>query len=369
MKNILALLRLADSKQYRKHPPALFNEELGIVEMSIKFKGCAWSLFRHRRKAITIDDVHQYMVKRRPADEEVLDTEVGCVESHFLDSGSFTMWTLAAQYAKEHKTDQWAFYKTPAFWEYVDAYADFVKKNKIGIDLFSNVDVIPNAELSYKSLKYLREKHGLNPVPVVHYKTDLKWLRKYMDEGTNEVIALGGLVGSLSSEGCRNWIDRCFDMVCDVPSRLPQVKIHGFGVTNYELLLRYPWWSVDSTSWTKVAAFGGILVPHKRGGEFVFTEQPYLVKVSMDSPEVRSIGKHFLTMSKAEQDIVHEWLSVIDIPLGKLGDEGEVLEYGVITRHTERRAANLRFYEVMRKSVPEYPWPFVSTRRKGFGFV
>lgn len=295
----------------------------------------------------------------------VEDLPVGCVNSHFLDSGAFTLWTKAAKYAEEKKCGRWDYYDTTEFWAYMDAYANFVKKYQVAIDLYANVDVIPNPKLTWRNQAYLEEQHGIEPVPVVHFTTNLKWLQFYMDRGY-EVIGLGGLVGSTSQDDCRAWIDRAFDMVCDHSSRLPQVKIHGFGVTTYDLLIRYPWYSVDSTSWTKIGAFGGILVPHKRRGKFIFDEQPYLMKVSGESPDRGKMGRHVLTMSQAEIAIVQEWLDYIKVPMGKMDGAGETVEWGVVTQHTYRRAANLLFFEEMRKALPDYPWPFRSVRSKGF---
>jgi hypothetical protein len=298
---------------------------------------------------------------------------IGLVESHFLDSGSFTLKTKAIQYATENKgKSEWDYYSTKEFWDYVDQYCEFVKTNRIAIDFFANVDVIPNSKgepnpkLTWRNQKYIEDHHGIIPVPVVHYKTDLKWLKKYIDAGY-EFIGIGGLVGSTAQEHCRGWIDRCFDLVCSTPDRCPRVKLHGFGVTTYELLIRYPWWSVDSTSWTKVGAFGGILVPHKRRGKFVFDEQPYTMKVSLDSPDRKMKDRHYLSMSQAERDIVNEWLDLIGLPLGTWDPKTlKPLTAGVVTHHSDRRAANLHFFEMMRKSLPKYPWPFHSNKRKGF---
>lgn len=229
-----------------------------------------------------------------------------------------------------------------------------------------NSEGIPNPKLTYRNQKWLEKEWELRPVPVVHYKTDLKWLQRYVDEGY-DLIGLGGLVGSTAGDSCRAWIDRCFDLVCNTRNRLPRVKLHGFGVTVYDLMIRYPWFSVDSTSWTKVGAYGGILVPHKRKGKFVFDEQPYLLKVSSDSPDRKLLGRHFLNLTQAEQAICKEWLEYIGMPLGETGPDGDIIVAGVVNHHAERRAANLLFFEEMRKSLPEYPWPFTSHRRKGFG--
>ncbi len=299
---------------------------------------------------------------------ELEGLQTGCVNSHFLDSGSFTFWTKAAEYAKENNTTPWAFYDRPEFFEYLDAYAQFVKKYAAGIDLFANVDVIGNPELTWRNQKIMERQYGLRPVPVVHYRTDLEWLKFYMKKDY-DLIALGGLVGSTGQEDCVAWIDRAFDIVCDNAERLPIQKLHGFGVTSYKLLLRYPWWSVDSTSWTKVGAYGGILVPHKRNGKFTFEEEPYLMKVSTSSPDGAKRGRHVANLSQAERTIIKEWLDHIGIPFGK-GIEGEdnIEEYGVINRHSERKAANLLFFEAMRNSLPDWPWPFRSNGgRRGFG--
>ncbi len=298
---------------------------------------------------------------------------VGHIESHFLDSGAFTLKVAAQQYAADNPgKSEWDFYNTKEHWEYLSDYGYFVNKNKIAIDYYANVDVMPNSEgipnpkLTYRNQKWLEKEWDLRPVPVVHYKTDLKWLQRYIDEGY-DLIGLGGLVGSTAGDSCRGWIDRCFDLVCDTPNRLPRVRLHGFGVTVYDLMIRYPWFSVDSTSWTKVGAYGGILVPHKRKGKFVFDVQPYLLKVSNDSPDRKLLGRHFLNLTKAEQDICKEWVSHIGMTMGETSPDGGIIVPGVINHHAERRAANLLFYEEMRKSLPEYPWPFKSSRKKGFG--
>lgn len=322
------------------------------------------------------------MSAERIAELEAL--EVGVVESHFLDSGAFSQWTKAAEYAKDHDGDRWAYYDSAEHYEFLDKYAAFVKEYAHAIDLYANVDVIPTRaknikagewapdeveraeQLSWRNQRYFEKHHGLQPVPVVHYRANLKWLTHYI-ERNYELIALGGLVGSTSKDGCQKWIDRCFDLVCQTPDRTPCVNVHGFGITNWSLLLRYPWWSVDSTSWTKVGAYGGILVPHRRKGRFTFNEQPYLCKVSVDSPDMQKAGRHAISWSDLERKVVLDWLQEINVPYGSVDAEGQVTEFGVSTRHTERRAANLIFFERMRASLPEYPWAFRRPRSKGFG--
>ncbi len=294
------------------------------------------------------------------------ESQIGC-HCHFLDSGSFSFWSQAAEYAKLHKTEPFAFYSTKEFKDYVDDYAEFVKKGSIAIDYYSNVDVIPNPELSWRNLKYLENKHGLKPIPVIHYPTPHSWITKHLENGYR-YIALGGLVGSHAMEVCRQWIDKAFDIVCATKTGTPGVRVHGFGVTSYELLLRYPWFSVDSSYWTKQGAFGRILVPHKRKGLFVFTEQPHSIAVSNGSPQIRERNNHYFTISLAERAVVDEWLEYIGVNLGATTLEGEIAEAGVTNNHSYRKAANIYFFREMLKHLPDYPWAFKSKTQRTGGF-
>lgn len=363
MSQLEKLIQMADSPKFRNRAPQRFIKAMGLMNSSEKFCKHAWELFKMKRRRLTLLEVQQYSLGR----EEEL--RVGCIKSHFFDSGAFTLWTRAAVYAKEHGCGRWDFYDTPEHWQYLDDYAAFVKTHSDAIDHYANVDVIPNPELTWRNQQYLENKHGLRPVPCVHYrdKDNLKWLRHYIDKGY-DFIALGGLVGSTSQDECKRWIDSCFSLICPGPSYLPIVKIHGFGVTQYELLLRYPWYSVDSTSWTKVGAFGGIIVPQRRTRngklEFVFDRTPRIIKMSADSPQKKLEGAHYHSLRPLEQQVIQDWLKEIGVPLGRAGDDGRILERGVITFHTYRRSANLMFFERMRaEAVPEYPWAFRSKRR------
>ena len=297
----------------------------------------------------------------------------------FLDSGSFSLHSQALRYAKEHGAGRWDFYDSDAHWAYVDAYAAFVKKNKDVVDLYANIDVIGNAKLSWRNQRYL-EKKGLRPVPVVHQGSGVEWIERYEAAGHN-LIALGGMVsGREMRAGLLRWLDVCFDFLCPPPARLPRVRVHGFGLTSVELMHRYPWWSVDSASWTKVGAYGGVLVPPRKAGEWRFDCTPLAVDFSLNGKardgKRRSIGvpQHRFVLAakpahKGWRDL-RDWLDEIGVPLGRAGKDGEVLEYGVTNRHSERKMANLLYFERLRASLPAYPWPFrPASARKGYTSV
>lgn len=311
--------------------------------------------------------------------------------SLFFDSGSFTLWTQAENYAKQNNCGEWEFYETEEFHDYMDRYADFIKTHWHAIDVCANLDVLPfrgtkrppkgkdSFSLSYKHLKEL-ESRGVTPLPVVHYTADLKWLRRYMEEGY-PYIGIGGLVGQYKKNQCKAWVDRCFDTVCQGTGR-PLVKLHGFGLTKNEPLLRYPWFSVDSTTWVKNASFGSLIVPRKRRGEFIFTPAdlervglptdtwfkdciPWLIIMSKES-EARKIhgAKHYDVLRKGERDIIREWIDKIGVPLGDV--EKTVL--GLRNTMQIRARGNLHYYKHFVDALPlfdETTWK--TAKQEGFG--
>lgn len=278
-------------------------------------------------------------------------TSIGCF---FLDSGAFSLYSLHAY--KKTGPEKYSFYDTKEYWDFVDSYAAFVKKNEWAIDYYANVDVIFNPKLSWRTLKYLEEKHGLKPVPVIHALTDLKWVERHLEAGY-EFIGIGGTGHRTPKADYMRWADGVFSLICPQSNgRKPLVRTHGFAMTSWEMLRRYPWWSVDSASWVKAAAFGSIYIPRKTGGTFNFRCAPLQLSVSSKSPSAEERGKHINTLSRAEREIMLEWLAKIGVALGSVDSKGEMVEEGVLSHYKPRALANLLFFEAMAASMPAYPW-------------
>ena len=58
------------------------------------------------------------------------------------------------------------------------------------------------------------------------------------------------------------WLDRVFNYI--LKSNNPKIKTHGLGVTSRQLVMRYPWFSCDSASYSLTAAMRRILTPYGR---------------------------------------------------------------------------------------------------------
>jgi hypothetical protein len=193
----------------------------------------------------------------------------------FLDSGAHGLYT---EHIRRSGKKDYSFHDTQEFWDYVDSYAEYVKKNKSLFLTYVNVDVIYGPDKSREVQRYLENTHGLNPIPVVHFGTDLKILKKCMDE--YEYIGLGGLGQEVDKKSYIMYGDRCFKMLCDDKGR-PLRKTHGFAITSIEVMLRYPYFSVDSTTWLIGERYGLLIIPKKRRGEYDYSIPPLMPSVTV----------------------------------------------------------------------------------------
>lgn len=176
-----------------------------------------------------------------------------------LDSGAFSAWT------RGEKLD-------------LGEYISFIRRYENELDTYINLDVIPGKrgvrpttrEVDYAaeaSLENYQEmvRAGLRPIPVFHYGENRKWLEKLLEAGA-EYICLGGTVG-VKTPTKRRFLDECFTVLTNTRGE-PLVKVHGLGVTEAQFVARYPWHSVDSTSWMIAPIYGNVLVPAPTMGSF-----------------------------------------------------------------------------------------------------
>jgi hypothetical protein len=176
-----------------------------------------------------------------------------------LDSGAFSLFN---KYAK-NKNDQtkgsdFTFFSTKKFEDYCAKWVEYVKKLPADVEYYITVDVIFNPEMSYELWKDFR-KMGLRPMPVIHFGEDKKWLDKYLDDV--DYVGFGGLgtrAGSVAQYD--EWADGMFGRITGKDGR-PIKKIHGLALTQYDLLLRYPWYSVDSTTAYRASNNGMMQIP------------------------------------------------------------------------------------------------------------
>lgn len=295
----------------------------------------------------------------------------------FLDSGAHSLF-------KEHigtnKQRDFSFFESDTFWKFVDDYANFIKANKKLIDIYVSLDVIFNPELSWKVQKYLENTHKLKPLPVFHAGEDFKWLKKYIDN--YDYVGIGGLGQSVTKS---QWItsvgDPAFELICNTKNRLPRVKTHGFAMTSPELMMRYPFFSCDSTSWMQFGKYGLIIVPKKREGKFDYKSSPTVVLVSQRKNQ-KAKYDHFDHLPSTEKNHILEYIESKGLRFGKsnlkkvpfdkkkcefplseheLSDEEIIIEKGICNDGGLRDELNLYYYLDLESHIPKYPWAWKKT--------
>ena len=119
-------------------------------------------------------------------------------------------------------------------------YCDFLNLNKDHIDPYAALDVIGDWKASAQNYEFMLTQ-GLKPIPTFHMQSPMHELRRLL--GVADYIALGGLVGCHTNV-LKVWLDKCWVIIKEFWPK----RIHAFGLTSPWLLLRYPWYSADSST-------------------------------------------------------------------------------------------------------------------------
>lgn len=200
----------------------------------------------------------------------------------FLDSGAFSMFTQGVEID-------------------LGAFARFIKEHNEIIHIASNLDAIGQGkeELTYRNQQKL-EKMDVKIQPVFHVRDHDEWLQRYLDEGY-DYIFIGGMVPE-STPYLKTRLDYLWKNYLTKKDGTPRIKIHGFGLTSLPLMFRYPWYSVDSTSWVLTSRFGAIYLDLKRpDGSF----KDIKVDFSLRSKKREQLNSwHFETLKQDEQKII-----------------------------------------------------------------
>lgn len=210
----------------------------------------------------------------------------------FLDSGAFSAFT------KGVKVD------LPKYCRWIKSHIDI-------IDCASVLDSIGDAQGTYAN-QIAMEKLGVTPLPCYHYGEDPKYLEYYI--ANYEYITLGGMV-PISTPKLHIWLDDIFDKYLVDGAGRPKVKIHGFGLTAIPLMKKYPWYSVDSSSWVQAAANGRVW--HPVHGD---------IYLSSNHPLRKKEGFHLSNMPQPQQDFLYDLLET------QLGYEVDRLQNNYIAR-------------------------------------
>lgn len=189
-------------------------------------------------------------------------------EKVFLDSGAFSAFTQGVEID-------------------LPTYCRFIQENADVIEVASVLDAIGDPQKTYENQKAM-EALGVRPLPCFHSGEDGRYCEYYV--ANYEHMTLGGMVGA-STPALIKWLDTIWERYLTDGAGRPKVKVHGFGITSIPIMKRYPWYSVDSSSWLQVSSIGAVL--HPDWGT---------INLSATSPSRKQEGQHFDTLAPIHQE-------------------------------------------------------------------
>ena len=190
----------------------------------------------------------------------------------FIDSGAWTAHT------KGTEVD-------------IDEYIDYINSMDEKLHIYAELDKIPGVykkpkskeellhapEYSWKNYLYMRErvKSPEKLLPIFHQGEDYKWLSLMLETtfGRKHIPYIGISPANDSSLKYKKiFIENCFKVIHQ--SSNPNVKTHAFGMTSWDVLEAFPFYSADSTRWIWQSMLGNIMTPYgvyyvsRRGEEY-----------------------------------------------------------------------------------------------------
>lgn len=211
----------------------------------------------------------------------------------FLDSGAFSAFTKGVEIDLR------------AYCRYVQENIDILEVVE-GQPLFSVLDGIGDPLKTYQN-QVAMERLGVRPLPCFHYGEDERYLEWYV--ANYDYITLGGMV-PISTPQVKLWLDRIWEKYLVDGAGHPKIRVHGFGLTTLSLMERYPWFSVDSSSWIQIANNGGLVLLDGR-----------VISVSANSPRRKVDGQHIDTLTPIQRTAVESWLIKMGVDIDRVKKE------------------------------------------------
>ena len=228
-------------------------------------------------------------------------TENWLPENLIIDSGAFSVWTAKGTIDIDEYI---AFCKTVQI--KVKQYNE-EKKAKTNV-YFVNLDVLPgnygripsatereeSASKGWENMIYITHA-GIRVIPVYHQHEDIRWLKRMMT--FTDYIGISP-ANDASQKSKQVFLSNVFAIT------KADVKTHGFAVTSLDTLLKFPFYSGDSSSWAAGGRYARI--PVFKGGKFSSVEFKDKTQVSklFKNSRIKSTELFNSYMLRMEQGIL-----------------------------------------------------------------
>ena len=154
----------------------------------------------------------------------------------------------------------------------IDKYINWINENDEYIDYAIALDKIPGvwgvartledyveaSEKTWQNYLYMKErvKNHKKLLPVFHMGENFEYLKRYLALPDLDYICISGFK-DLTNKQREQWYEKCFDVISN--SNHPDIKVHCLGSATLTNAIKYPFTSMDATSWIMTAANGSIL--------------------------------------------------------------------------------------------------------------
>lgn len=258
-----------------------------------------------------------------------------------LDSGVFSTWS------RGDKVDMDAYSASILELLKLEQWSHFVGCDRIPASpgvMPTKEDVEASAKETWDNFLYMVEKKNVPAdrlIPVFHQNESFHWLKNMVDyhkqmikSGSKEGLYIGISPANDRTSAQRIlWLEQCMPYVTN-PDGSAVLRWHGFGATSTQFMHRYPWFSVDSTSWLRCGSFGALKIPQLQL-KYPYYDSNLQVAMTQRSGESE---KHFNGLSKNEQEQVVKYIEENGFKLEDAQSDGK---QGVICRQT----INLKFWK------------------------
>lgn len=133
----------------------------------------------------------------------------------------------------------------------VETYGAWCLARGLKPKTYATLDVVGDAVGTHENTQYMWEL-GLDPIPVFTRGAPIQYLKEYC--ARSDRIAIGG-----TATAGRGHREPFLDWAWDTIAEYWPIRVHGFGVTARWALEKYPWHSVDSTTWVNASRMGNVL--------------------------------------------------------------------------------------------------------------
>jgi len=184
----------------------------------------------------------------------------------------------------------------------IKTYCDYVVANEDLFHICANLDVGTHEE-QLANQKLLDARLKIPVLPVLHPeeyfdKKKRDWFDNEMRD--RDIVAVGGIVGA-QGENFGEYLEQkgYFDWIFHRALKY-NTKVHGFGVTVVNTLIKYPFYSVDSSTWLAGARYGTLLYwnPVKMKIESGSTKKIVKAQMVKSVTEIRHLQKNNVSTLK-----------------------------------------------------------------------